>query len=1160
MASGTLTKDVILNLKIDDQQAVTNIADLTRHLDELKAKQIVLNGQQVKLVEDLNKKLKEGKITEEEYAAALQKKYVEIAKNDAAIKETKRSISAYQKELQNNLVAEKAEKNSLDAMRAQLLNMKKAYDALSEVERNTDDGQKRQKNIEELTQKIKDLEAAQLDFRRNVGNYPETTQSAKQALREMTIECQNLAVALSQTEGQIQAQNTQLQTLAATLGTDSQEYKDAAAELQRMNDEYETSKQKLNEMTVEAGKLKDTIGDVSQSINSFANDQQKIAAMQEGVSVLTSAYTVLQGSMAALGIESKSLLEVYAKIQIVQQSVNALMTIYKALNKESNLMIVARQKIEQARLVWTKAYNKALEEQNKDIVKNTVAEGANAAATTATTVAEGAATAATFSFKAALEALKATLLSNPLTAIALAITAAALAIGKAVSKIVKKNKEAKESEEELAEATRKTSEEYKKSVDKRVSAINSATKTYTEQIAKVKALLAVIQSESSAYTAKKKAVYELNKIVPEYNAQLSQTGQIIRANTSAVDKYIDGLERQAQATAIMNALINAEEEKLETERRKREDERNKRYFERQIENNQQMRDAAESVGDYETVAKADKYLEYYRKKLEAVNKDLQEVNNLWKSANNEVKYYANMAKDLPVPESTPKSSGSGQNNDTDIVSEAQAQYDEMLKIANNYYKELDKMANDSVQTLTEKENLRYQGERNQLQTALDDAQKLYDQLSKDPKLLKELQKKNKYLSLETLQKQITMLFGELDNVESKHKNNLEKITTDTEAAFNNILKKLQLDLDLASSDETTRMKAQLQQRLDALDAELENELKAHEYTEEQKLAITEMYEKRKQQVRNEYINKSQAKSNEGDYSNSNSVSQVKAQLASDIAALEARRDAELAIFKGTEEEKAKIVKKYADMRVQYEQNASKQEAKIWGQATLRIADALAATMGNMSDLFNALAEDDEKMNDYSKALAMGQIILSSAVATAQAVVAAINFGSQTGLGAAVAIPLALVEFLGIVAGVIAQAKSILKTSNNTSKPKFAEGGLVGTRTTNKTDDKIDAKLSEGEYVIKSKVVEKYGVEFFDYLNYGRKVTHSQKTSYADGGVVSQIPQNIIQQTEQQSFSMDEFRNAITDAISEMPSPVVSVKEVTNVQKRVKVKENLSKAK
>lgn len=1154
MASGTLTKDVILNLEINDQEAVNNIAALTKRMDELKAKQKVLNSQQA----DLTKQLREGKITEEEYADALKKKYEEIAKNDALLKETKRSLGAYQKELQNNIVAEKAEIGSLDALRAKLLNMRKVYESLSEVERNSNVGQKQQQDIADLTQKIKDLEYAQLDFKRNVGNYPETTQSAKQALREMTIECQNLAVALAQSEGKIQAQNTLLQNLAATLGTDSQQYKDAAAELERMNQEYDTSKQKLNEMTQEAGKLRDTIGDVNTRINSFANDQQKIAAMQEGVNVLTSAYTVLAGSMKALGIESKSLLEVYAQIQIVQQSINSLMTIYKALNKDSNLMIVLRQKLEQTRLVWTKAYNAALEQQNKDIATNTAAEVTNTTTTTAMAGAETVATAATFSLRAAFQALKATLMANPFVAVLAGLIAVGTTIAAVVKKIVKANKEAKESEKELAEQTKKTSTEYKKSVDKRVSSISSITKSYTEQIAKVKALVSVVRSESAAYTAKKKAMDELNRIVPQYNGQISKSGQILKENSKAIDDYVAKLQEYAKAQATMTMLTQAYEQQIEAQRKKAKAEADEEWYKKEFEKWQQEWDEAILSGrdeDDPWLKKADRLRKWYSQRLSATMDYLKSVEKEITDTEKNIEYWSKNATNLVVE--TPSTTNTPEGNDngeSELVKDTQKQYDDMLKIANEYYSELDKMADDSVKTLTEKENLRYKGETEQLQKAKTEAESLYETLSKDPKLLKELQKKNKFLTLETLQNQIGIINDELDNAAKRHNENLVKINDETKVAFDAIMAKLRSDLDLASQDLTVKYTAQLQSRLKALDDELQKELSAHEYTEEQKLEITKLYEEKRQQVIKEF-----STTKNGDYSKIGNVSTLRQQLASDLAELDAMKQAELAVFQGTEEQKAEIAKRYADLRVKYEKNASKQEARIWMDSTMTIANALSTTMGNMSDLFTALAEDDEKMNKYSKELAMGQIILSAAVATAQAVVAAINAGKDTGLGAAITIPLFLVEFMGIVASTIAQAKSTLSSATS-SRPRFAEGGLVGTRTTRKKDDKINARLSEGEYVIKSEIVDKYGVPFFDYINYGHKVAHSAKYSFANGGVVTQsIPQSVIQQTTT-AFNMEDFKEAMVEALEEMPNPIVSVKEVTTVQKRVAVKESISKLK
>ena len=120
-----------------------------------------------------------------------------------------------------------------------------------------------------------------------------------------------------------------------------------------------------------------------------------------------------------------------------------------------------------------------------------------------------------------------------------------------------------------------------------------------------------------------------------------------------------------------------------------------------------------------------------------------------------------------------------------------------------------------------------------------------------------------------------------------------------------------------------------------------------------------------------------------------------------------------------------------------------------------------------------MAESDEKYNKYAKALAMTQILINTATSISSAVQAAVNAGGFTGPAAPITIPTFIAELVGIVGSSIASAMSILKRAETPSKPKFAEGGLVGNRTTTRTDDTVNARLSEGEYVIQSKVVKSY---------------------------------------------------------------------------------------
>jgi hypothetical protein len=217
-----------------------------------------------------------------------------------------------------------------------------------------------------------------------------------------------------------------------------------------------------------------------------------------------------------------------------------------------------------------------------------------------------------------------------------------------------------------------------------------------------------------------------------------------------------------------------------------------------------------------------------------------------------------------------------------------------------------------------------------------------------------------------------------------------------------------------------------------------------------------------------------------------------------------------------------------------------------------ISDSINSVLGSFQSIFDTLAESDEKYKKYSTALAMMQILVSTAISIANAIQGATAAAAATGPGAPIATPVFIAEMVAIVAGAIASAVATLKKAQSTApaKPKFASGGLVGSHPTTRKDDTVDAKLSEGEYVIQSKVVKELGVDFFDKLN-GKKLKKLELPfRFANGGVVPSM--TTVMKTDA-AINMDEMRQVFKDAVSEI-QPVVSVREINNMQTRVSVKE------
>lgn len=230
----------------------------------------------------------------------------------------------------------------------------------------------------------------------------------------------------------------------------------------------------------------------------------------------------------------------------------------------------------------------------------------------------------------------------------------------------------------------------------------------------------------------------------------------------------------------------------------------------------------------------------------------------------------------------------------------------------------------------------------------------------------------------------------------------------------------------------------------------------------------------------------------------------------------------------------------------------------------QLASGINSVLSGFENLFNELAESDDKYRKYSTALAMMQILVSTAVSVATAIEGAVKASKDTGPFAAIALAANIAAMVGAVVSGIASATATLKKAQAAApaKPKFStggpvdrsvSGGMIGTKTTKRKDDTIDAKLSLGEYVIKSDIVKKYGIGFFDEIN-ETKTNKRRKPDlplrFAGGGTVPSLT-TINQMTSNLDYS--EMKEVFKEAVSEI-QPVVSVREINDMQTRVRVKE------
>ena len=213
---------------------------------------------------------------------------------------------------------------------------------------------------------------------------------------------------------------------------------------------------------------------------------------------------------------------------------------------------------------------------------------------------------------------------------------------------------------------------------------------------------------------------------------------------------------------------------------------------------------------------------------------------------------------------------------------------------------------------------------------------------------------------------------------------------------------------------------------------------------------------------------------------------------------------------------------------------------LWLNSFTNITSGLGQLSGAFNSLFTEMGEMNEKYNSYAEAAAYFSIMLQMAEGIATAVAKGMEMGWPA---AAVMIPVG-------IAAVVSGIASALSVYNQAHKPKYAQGGYVSGE---KGVDKVNAWLSDGEYVIKRKRVKELGVPFLDALNEGKAI--KGQTRFASGGYVSQATTTAMNDVMQNQMMMD----MMTEAVAQI-QPVVSVKEIAKVQQRVKAKENIAKNK
>lgn len=268
------------------------------------------------------------------------------------------------------------------------------------------------------------------------------------------------------------------------------------------------------------------------------------------------------------------------------------------------------------------------------------------------------------------------------------------------------------------------------------------------------------------------------------------------------------------------------------------------------------------------------------------------------------------------------------------------------------------------------------------------------------------------------------------------------------------------------------------------------------------------------------------------------------------------------------DKKAEINQRYAEKKA--EEDKRQREAERVAveneiKSRLDLMDSVGGLFGSIASMYadeyqsiiagkDELSEQEKQQAvaalERQKTATIAQMALQQAVSIGNAITAATSAASQSGVAAPVVYATTIATIMsGILSSFISAKKAIsdidAQIEEVRSMPtKYATGGYVQGAGTS-TSDSIPARLSNGESVINAKSTAMY-YDLLSEINKrggGKAFPNAQNSTivrFANGGMAMNTKSII-----------EGIREAVMDI-----QPIVSVKEITTVQQRVRVKENL----
>ena len=393
--------------------------------------------------------------------------------------------------------------------------------------------------------------------------------------------------ALEESAGKIEQERQAVEQAANAHVSLRQRIKELKAEMADYRMQFGDQTEEYKKMAVELGNLQDIQGDIQSQGSVFANDEAAFAGVLSGLNGIVGGFTAAQGAIALFAGENENLQKIMLKVQSLMSITMGLQQVAQTLNKDSAFSLVTLNTLKEW---WNKLTGESVVAETAETTATTanteanaanatsttakataatgatVATGANTVATGANTVAAEAGTVANWSLAASFRAIGAAIKSIPVFGWVIAGISALIAAVELFTdsedentESIKKNKEAQKDLQEEMSATERVHAETIKQV--------------AEERGKIQLLNSIVHDNTVAIGDRRKALNELKRIIPSYNALLDAEGRLTRDNTRAIDEYINALDRQAMAKAAQKELEALSTKEVQSKLRQRKAQR-----------------------------------------------------------------------------------------------------------------------------------------------------------------------------------------------------------------------------------------------------------------------------------------------------------------------------------------------------------------------------------------------------------------------------------------------------------------------------------------------------------------------------------------------------------------------------------------------------------